>query len=149
MDEIAKAAKLHKVPEYLLRGVGKVESQHNPTAVSPKGARGEFQIMPRTARELGLADGEEFGPKAAGAAAKYLAKLYKRFGHWDTALEAYNAGPARVAYRAREDKALPEETLEYVAKNKALHPRILMRELPDNTMTGELARGLALWRYNE
>ena len=67
-DSIAKAAKRHRVPERLLRSIAYVESKNKPGAVSPRGARGEFQVMPETAKELGYTPEEmhdlEYGAEA-------------------------------------------------------------------------------------
>jgi soluble lytic murein transglycosylase-like protein len=57
--------------------------------------------------------------KAADAGAKYARKMYDRFGDWDTAVEAYNAGPARVARRKREGIPLPGETRRHLVRVKA------------------------------
>ena len=111
-----------------LAAVGWVESRFDPQAVSPRGARGLWQLMPATARRYGLAvsgDRDErthLGPSTR-AAARYLADLYDQFGDWLLALAAYNAGPARVeAALGRAPRRsfwearpwLPAETQEYV-----------------------------------
>ena len=80
--------------------VAEVESTFNAEARSPVGACGLFQLMPATARELGLSPispDERTDPrKNALAAAKYLRQMYARFNDWPLALAAYNAGPSRV-----------------------------------------------------
>jgi soluble lytic murein transglycosylase-like protein len=119
-DYIDQAADKHGVPRERLRAMQRVESGGRHGAVSGKGARGSFQIVPGTARELGYEPEEMHEPaKAADAAAAYMRKLHKRFGDWDTASEAYNAGPARVAYRKKKGIPLPRETREYVPRIKA------------------------------
>lgn len=109
--------------------LAEVESGFNPLARSPAGARGLFQLMPATARELGLRTtlpDERTDPrKSAQAAAHMLRDLRARFGDWPLALAAYNAGPGRVQ-RTLEAKrattfaeiaaALPVETRMYVPK---------------------------------
>ncbi|MDR2669155.1 MAG: lytic transglycosylase domain-containing protein [Desulfovibrio sp.] len=83
------------ISEALLAAILQVESNFNPRAVSPKGARGAMQIMPETGRELGLTD--FFDPDAnIDAGARYLASLLQTFARTDLALAAYNAGPAAV-----------------------------------------------------
>ncbi|MBI2956796.1 MAG: lytic transglycosylase domain-containing protein [Acidobacteria bacterium] len=115
------------VPAELV-AVGWVESRFNAAAVSPKGARGIWQLMPATARQYGLVvtpqrDERTDLERSTRAAARYLADLYARFGDWPLALAAYNAGPERVEAalgrgRSRDFSALrpwlPVETRLYV-----------------------------------
>ena len=109
--------------------LGEVESSFEPAARSPVGAVGMFQLMPATARSLGLAldpHDERLDPhKNARAAARYLRHLHRRFGNWPLALAAYNAGETRVQRLLRSAKAdsyaaiatqLPAETQMYVPK---------------------------------
>lgn len=105
-----------------------VESAGQPTALSPKGARGIWQFMPDTARRYGLAvtadhDERIEVAKSTVAAARYLHDLYNRFGDWQLAFAAYNAGEQTVERAVartghgdffRIDRALPEETRNYV-----------------------------------
>lgn len=91
-----KASRLHGVPVHLIMAVIEAESSLNPTALSPKGAMGLMQLMPLTAKEMGVKDPYDPEQSIAGGTA-YLAKMYKRFNkRWDLALAAYNAGPQRV-----------------------------------------------------
>jgi len=84
----------------------------DPTAVSAKGARGLFQLMPRTARIVGVTRDGAGGNILAGA--RYLRLLVDRFGgDLELALAAYNAGPTAVA---QAGVAPSIETLRY-AKN--------------------------------
>ena len=96
MGHLKSAALRHGVPEALLRAVIRVESNFNPRAVSPRGARGLMQLMPATARGLGLTDA--FDPAAnIDAGARYLRQLLDEFGHdLRLTLAAYNAGPNAV-----------------------------------------------------
>jgi soluble lytic murein transglycosylase-like protein len=70
------------------------ESGWNPTARSHKGAIGLAQLMPGTARQLGV-DPHDPEQNLRGGA-RYLAAQYRRFGSWRLALAAYNAGPGAV-----------------------------------------------------
>lgn len=116
------------VPECLL-WVAEVESTFNPEARSPAGAVGLFQLMPATARSLGLRlepDDERRDPERnARAAARYFRQLYRRFGSWPLVLAAYNAGETRVARALRQNgdrsydaiaPQLPLETRMYVPR---------------------------------
>jgi len=110
--------------------IAEVESSMNPEAVSPVGARGLFQFMPLTAARFGLVTGvmvdERTDPeKSARAAAQYLRILHRRFGSWELALAAYNAGEGRVGRALAAEQAktfrevahrLPLETRLYVPK---------------------------------
>ena len=71
------------------------ESRWNPQAVSPKGAIGLAQLMPATARNLGVNPSDPTQNLVGGA--RYLRQLLDSFdGNVEKALAAYNAGPARV-----------------------------------------------------
>ena len=75
------------------------ESRYNPTAISPKGAFGLGQLMPGTARQLGV-DRYSLDGNLRGAA-RYLSWQLREFGRVDLALAAYNAGPGRVGVTSR------------------------------------------------
>jgi soluble lytic murein transglycosylase-like protein len=97
---IDEAAARHRIDPKLLRAVVAVESGFRPTAVSPVGAAGLTQLMPQTARELGVADRLDPAASLSGGA-DYLARLLLRFRDLRLALAAYNAGPGRVAQLGR------------------------------------------------
>jgi soluble lytic murein transglycosylase-like protein len=128
-DYIARAAKRHRVPEELLRSVAHTESKHKTTAVSKRGARGEFQVMPATAKELGFTP-EEMHDRDYGAeaGARILRKNRDRTGSWEDAVAAYNAGPARVAYRKKTGEPLPPETREYVRRVRRRRGELLGKD---------------------
>jgi hypothetical protein len=98
----------------LLQAVAQTESGFAPCALSPKGAMGIMQIMPETARDLGLANPWD-SQQNLTAGAKYLRQLLARYnGDLRLALGAYNAGPGQVD-RAGDVPPIPE-TQEYVQK---------------------------------
>jgi soluble lytic murein transglycosylase-like protein len=79
----------------LFRALIKAESGWNPNSVSPKGAQGLAQLMPATARELGVID--PFDPREnLRGGAKYLKQMIEQFGSVELGLAAYNAGPGAV-----------------------------------------------------
>ncbi|HJT70845.1 MAG TPA: lytic transglycosylase domain-containing protein [Terriglobales bacterium] len=112
-----------------LAAVPLVESGFSPTAVSPKGAKGLWQLMPDTARHFGLRvdrilDERTDPLRATAAAVSYLKYLYATLGNWPLVLAAYNAGLGRVIGAIQKGapdfatmaarRLLPEETLRYV-----------------------------------
>lgn len=110
---VAESAARHGLDPKLLHALVAVESGYRVRAVSAAGAAGLTQLMPGTARDVGVAD--RFDPEAnlAGGAA-YLARQLLRFGDLRLALAAYNAGPDRIARLGRVP-AIPE-TRQYVAR---------------------------------
>jgi soluble lytic murein transglycosylase-like protein len=85
----------HSVPATLVEAVAWQESRFNHAAVSPKGAMGVMQLLPKTASELGVDPSDLRGNIDGGVA--YLAQQIRRFGDVRLALAAYNAGPQAVA----------------------------------------------------
>lgn len=109
--EVAKAAaKKHGVPEDLYLRLVQQESGWNPVAVSTKGATGLAQLMPETAVVLGVDIDDPHENLDGGA--RYLRMMFDKFGTWELALAAYNAGPGAV----EEHKGIPPfaETEGYV-----------------------------------
>ncbi|WP_232823057.1 lytic transglycosylase domain-containing protein [Oceanibium sediminis] len=105
------AAQRHGVPVSLFLALVHQESGWNPKAVSHKGAIGLAQLMPGTARALGV-DPRDPGQNLDGGA-RYLATQYRKFRSWRLALAAYNAGPEAVE---RYNGVPPyRETRNYVA----------------------------------
>jgi soluble lytic murein transglycosylase-like protein len=96
----------------LLASLVWVESRFDPAAISPKGAVGLAQVMPDTAKELGIRIKDPLENLAGGA--HYLSVNLKRFGRLDLALSAYNGGPNRVT-NPRTLSSAPE-VKDYVRK---------------------------------
>ena len=88
------AARKHGVPEDLFLRLVQQESGWNASARSNKGALGLAQLMPQTARALGVNPLDPVQNLEGGA--KYLRRQYETFGNWRLALAAYNAGPGAV-----------------------------------------------------
>lgn len=118
-DAIAEASRRFGVPEHWIRAVMRVESAGDRNAVSRAGAMGLMQIMPATYAELRRQFG--LGPDPfdirdnilAGAA--YLRQMYDRYGA-PGFLAAYNAGPGRWESHLAGRRALPSETINYLAR---------------------------------
>ena len=109
-----EAARRHGLDPALVRAVVAVESGFQPQAVSPKGAQGLMQLMPATARELGVADPFDAAANLDGGS-RYLRSLLARYqGDLAKALAAYNAGMGAVA----RHRGVPPyaETRQYVRK---------------------------------
>ena len=114
MDAIfEEAAACYDISPRLLRAVAKAESNFNPKAVSGAGAMGVMQLMPGTARSLGVSDPYDARQNIMGGA-KYLKQNLDRFGDVSLALAAYNAGPGSV----QKYGGVPpyKETQNYVRK---------------------------------
>ncbi len=95
-DIIEYYAKRHRVDKNLVCAMIKVESGGNPYAVSSAGARGLMQLMPGTAREMGVNDIFDPAENVAGGT-QYLSKLLALYkGDTSMALAGYNAGPGNV-----------------------------------------------------
>ena len=93
-DRIAYWSAIHGIPPSLALSVASRESSFNPSALSPEGAIGVYQLMPATARELGVNPYDSEQNIEGGL--RYLAQMYNRYGSWGLALAAYNAGPGTV-----------------------------------------------------
>jgi hypothetical protein len=116
---IRAAAERYGVDTRLVEAIVQTESAGNPTALSPKGARGLMQLMPERAAVLGVRD--SFDPtQNVDGGVRHMRDLLQRFGGDVTlALAAYNAGEAAV----RSYGGVPPfaETREYVRRVRAMY----------------------------
>lgn len=113
-EGVEKAAAKYDLPPGLLHAVIRAESNYQVDAVSPAGAQGLMQLMPATAKELGVRNTFNIEQNIDGGA-KYLRNMLTRFkGDLKLALSAYNAGPGNVE---KYQGLVPfEETRTYVAR---------------------------------
>jgi len=113
-DIFREAADTYGVSLNLLKAIGKAESNFNPNAVSSAGAQGVMQLMPATARSLGVENSFDARSNIMGGA-KYISSLLERYqGNTVLALSAYNAGMGNV----EKYGGIPpfQETQNYVQK---------------------------------
>lgn len=119
-----------------LKYLAVIESQLKSTAISWAGAVGPWQLMPVTARQLGLKVNHKLDErtnyqKSTHAAAKYLRDLYSEFGDWLLVIAAYNGGPGNVYSAIKKSggsrnfwaiqRYLPNETRNHVKKFIGTH----------------------------
>lgn len=111
-----KLESLYQLPAGLLKSVAITESGGNQFAVSGAGAKGLFQFMDGTARDMGLRGNDVFDPeKAAQAAAKYLSQLLRaNGGDLSKTLASYNWGIGNVKRYGM--RLMPKETRNYIPK---------------------------------
>lgn len=116
---IDKASRRYGIDSGLIRAVIQAESNFNPRAVSSAGAQGLMQLMPATARGLGVTD--SFDPEQnVMAGTRFLKDMLRRYnGNLDEALAAYNWGPGNVDKHGSD--TLPRETRAYLAKVKGYY----------------------------
>jgi hypothetical protein len=112
-ETLISAASAHGLPiPFFIRLIWR-ESRFDPLAVSPAGAQGVAQFMPRVAAEFGLSN--PFDPvEALPRSAKFLNMLYQQFGNLGLAAAAYNAGARRIQDWLANRGKLPSETRAYV-----------------------------------
>lgn len=127
MSVIEPILKRHGIPSDF-KYIPIVESAMNSSTSSKRGAKGYWQLMPETARSVGLKvdetiDERENLIKSTYAASKYLRRLHRQLGDWTLVAAAYNAGPGRLQRRMNEqgkesyyDLRLNPETTKYVFK---------------------------------
>ncbi|HHY0812919.1 TPA: transglycosylase SLT domain-containing protein [Klebsiella pneumoniae] len=120
---LANLERLYNLPAGLLRSVALAESGGDQFATSKAGAQGMFQLMPGTAKDLGLKGNDVFDPmKSADAAARYLSQLLRRSGgDLSKALASYNWGMGNVEKYGMN--LLPRETREYIPRVQSNMPQ--------------------------
>ena len=140
ISKVEYYAKKHRIPVKLFKELVRAESNFNPKAVSPKGAMGLCQLMPQTAKKLGVKD--PFDPdQNLNAGAKYLRELYLKYKNWKLALAAYNAGEGAVN---KYGKVPPyRETREYVRK---ILSRSSLKELKDRISKSSRKYKIVIYR---
>lgn len=115
LEEIfTEASNTYHVPKDLIKAIAKAESDFNPNATSGAGAQGIMQLMPATARELGVTDSYDPYQNIMGGT-KYISQMLEKYnGNVSLALAAYNAGSNNV----EKYGGIPpfEETQNYVVK---------------------------------
>jgi soluble lytic murein transglycosylase-like protein len=118
---VADRSQRHGMDPKLVEAVIQVESEYNPRAISSKGAQGLMQLMPETARDLGVQNAFDPAQNIDGGV-RYLRYLLDFFG-WDLdlALAAYNAGINRVLKHHEVPHIV--ETQAYVKKVKKTYDR--------------------------
>ncbi len=160
-ERVRSAARERGVPEGHFFALALIESGFYPYAKSPSGAEGMWQFMPETASDLGLhgRSARTSIEPSARASATYLSQLYRRFGSWELALAAYNAGPGRVSRVIQSAgssdwvvvrKHLRPETHSYVPKvlylSRTYYPRFLKGEPPpEPSILWEIRSGDTWW----
>jgi soluble lytic murein transglycosylase-like protein len=118
-------AQKQKVNPYLIASIIKQESAFKYNAGSGAGAKGYMQLMPTTAKSLGVTNVYDAGQNIA-AGTKYVAQQIRKFGSIELGLAAYNAGPGNVNKAIKKaggrtdwasvSRYLPKETRNYVPK---------------------------------
>jgi hypothetical protein len=115
---VQEAGEKYGVESSLVRAVIQTESSGNPLAVSPAGAQGLMQLMPKTAAELGVLDPFDPAENIMGGT-RYLRRLLDRYqGDRKLALAAYNWGMGNVERRI---ESMPQETRNYIVKVESFY----------------------------
>jgi len=139
---IAAGSERYRIDPDLISSVIHAESNFNARAVSPKGAQGLMQLMPKTASQLGVAN--PFDPQAnVDGGTKYLRELIERY-NFDLvkALAAYNAGPQRVAQYGgvppyRETRAYVARIVRDFNKKKLAQQKLAQKSVPAKNSPGK------------
>jgi len=127
---VIRIARRYELPAELIWAVIAVESRFRVKARSPAGARGLMQLMPGTARELGVGDSYDPVQNVRGGVS-YLKRMINQFGgDWELGLAAYNAGPAAVA---RAGNQPPSDTTKAYVRSviQRYRKEVFQRELSE------------------
>ena len=125
---IARVAERHRIDPLLLHAVIKQESSYKIQATSHAGARGLMQLMPATARMLGIGAASIAHPESnVDGGARLLRRLHTRYNDFPLVLAAYNAGEGAVA---KYGNRIPPyaETQQYVKKVLGNYQRLLSEQ---------------------
>jgi soluble lytic murein transglycosylase-like protein len=122
---LADTADIYPVPRALVVAVISVESDFRPRAVSRAGAKGIMQLMPYTARRLGIAERDLFDPsKNVLGGVRLLAVLLRHYdGDVVSTLVAYNARPRRLFAPLPRNGETPAYVFRVLARMRSLHGR--------------------------
>lgn len=121
-----------------------IESHYATGAISNKGASGIWQLMPATAKRFGLNKGQRYQlAPSTNAALTYFKTLHQKFGNWEFAIAAYNAGEGRIQHALQKNPnavsvqqlKLPTETKQYVQKFYMLEDYIAKNSSGSNNIT--------------
>ncbi len=123
---IRKLGEIHNIDPALIKAVVMAESAFNPRAKSPAGARGLMQLLPETARLVGVHDIWDPEQNLEGGT-RFLKQMLMRFGSRRLAVAAYNSGPKAVAKYG----GVPpyRETRTYVQRVEAFYQEFLLNDL--------------------
>ncbi len=138
-DPVLASAARHGLDPDIIRSIIRAESAGNPQAVSPKGAQGLMQLMPGTARRLGVDNVFDPAQNVEGGTS-YFRQLLARFDNdLALALAAYNAGPEKVVLH----RGIPPymETRAYVGRGIRRSNQGRNPEKQRSTPPGRLGRG--------
>ncbi len=104
---VVEASRTWLIRNAWIYAVIRTESNFDHQAISTRGAGGTMQLMPRTARDVGVRDRFDQRENIMGGT-RYLRMMFDRFGDWDLALAAYVAGPETVELAGRRIPNSPE-----------------------------------------